>query len=94
MAFQGIQTPYPIEIQQVIHGAGCRDANKKPLNRFLRSGTLRRVIERINKEEENTDLQKRNTTTGTIKISGLSRKRTKESYPRLDWEMFHNIYHM
>ena len=32
--------------------------------------------------------------TGTIKVSGLSHKRAKQSDPRLAWEMFHNIYNM
>ena len=29
-----------------------------------------------------------------IKVSGLSHKREKQSYPRLDWFMFHKTYHM
>ena len=33
-------------------------------------------------------------TTGTIKVSGLSQKREKQSNLRLAWEMLHKIYHM
>ena len=36
----------------------------------------------------------RNTTTGIIKVSGLSHKRAKQCDPRLAQEIFHKIYHM
>ena len=54
----------------------------------------RRVIACVNEEEENADGQKRNTTAGTIKVSGLSHNRSKQSDPSLAWDMFHKIYHM
>ena len=53
-----------------------------------------RVIACVNKEEENAEVQKRKTTTGIIKVSGLIHKRANQCDPRLAWEMFHNIYHM
>ena len=47
-----------------------------------------------NKEEEKAEGNNINTKTGTIKVSRLNHKRAKKSDPRLDWEMFHKIYHM
>ena len=32
--------------------------------------------------------------TGTIKFSGLSQNRAKQSDPKITWDMFHKIYHM
>ena len=49
---------------------------------------------RVNKEEENTEGQKRKTATGTIKVSGLGHKRENHSDLRLAWEMLHRIYNM
>ena len=49
---------------------------------------------RVNKEEDNAEGQKRNTTTVIINVLGLSHKMSKKFYPRLSWEMFHKIYHM
>ena len=46
----------------------------------------------VNKEDENAERQKRKTTTVTIKVSGLSRKRAKKIDPRLVLEMFQKIY--
>ena len=72
---------------------GCRDDNKNIKSRYaLRYA--RKLIARVNKEEENSEGQKRKTTTGTINVSGLSHKRENKSGPRLAWEIFHNIYHM
>ena len=81
------------ELQQLIYGVGRRDAN----NTITPESALRcarRVIARVNKEEENAEGQKRNTKTGIIKVLGLSRKRAKQCDPSLAWEMFHNIHHM
>ena len=67
MAFQGILPPSLNELQQALHGVGCRDANKTiTLESALRHA--RRVIARVNKEEENSEGQKRKTTTGIIKV--------------------------
>ena len=88
MAFQWILTKY-----LMIHGVGCRDANKtSKTNSALRYAL--RVIAHVNKEEENAEGQKRNTMTGTVKVSGLIQRRSNQSDPKLAWEMFHNIYHM
>ena len=81
------------ELQQVLHGVGCRDTN----NIIIPPSTLRysrRVIVRINKEEENSKGQKRKTMSVIIKVSVLSHKRAKKCYPRLASKMFHKIYHM
>ena len=53
-----------------------------------------RVIVYVNKEEENAERRKRNTTTGRIKVSGLSNKMAKKSDTRLAWDMIHKIYHI
>ena len=81
------------ELQQVLYGVGRRDANKT----ITPESTLRyahRVISRVNREEDNAEGQKRKTSTGIIKVSGLSHKRANQCDPKLAWEMFHNIYHM
>ena len=50
------------ELQQVLHGVSCQDANKIiKANYALRYE--RRVIARVNKEEDNAEGHKRNTTT-------------------------------
>ena len=77
----------------MIHGVGPRDANKTITpDSALRYA--RRVITCVNKEEENAEGQKRETTTGIIKFYGLSHKRVKKCDLRLAWEKFHKIYHM
>ena len=81
------------ELQQVLHNVGRRDANKTITpDSALRCA--RRVIVRVNKEEDNAEGHKRKKTTGIIKVLGLSHKRAKQCDPRLAWEMFHKIYHM
>ena len=77
----------------MLHGVGRRDANKT----ITTDSALRyshRLIGRVNKEEDNAEGQKRNTTTVIINVLGLSHKMSKKFYPGLSWEMFHNIYHM
>ena len=71
-----------------------RGDTKKPITPPSALRYAHRVIPRVNKEEENAEGQKRKTTTGTIKVSGLSHKRAKQYDPRLAWEIFHKIYHM
>ena len=72
------------ELQQVLHGVGRRDVTKTITpDSALRY--IRRVIAHVNKEEENAEGQKRKTTTGIIKVSGLSHKREKQCDPRLAW---------
>ena len=81
------------ELQQLLHGVGRQDTN----NTIKSRSALRydwRVIFHVNKEEENTEGQKRKTTTGKIKVYRLIYKRANQSGPRLAREMFHNIYHM
>ena len=70
------------ELQQVLHGVGNQDANKT----ITPDSALRyerRVIARVNKEEDNAEGQKRKTTTVIIKVSGLSHKRANQCDPRL-----------
>ena len=77
----------------MLHGVGRQDAKKSIKSR----SALRyyhRLIAPVNKEEENAEGQKRKTTTGIIKVSGLSHKRVNKCDLRLAWEMFHKIYHM
>ena len=70
------------ELQQVIHGVGCQDVN----NIIKTRSALRyvpRVIAHVNKEEKNAEGQKRNKTTLTMKVSGLSHRRAKQCDPRI-----------
>ena len=53
-----------------------------------------RSIQRINREGEEIEVQKRKLRTGMIKVLGLRHKREKKIDPRLSWLMFHNIYHI
>ena len=75
------------KIQQVLHDVGkrrfCNGIQHKYSQRYAR-----RVIERVNKEEE----QKRKTRTGMIKVLVLSHNREKQIDPRIAWFMFQNIY--
>ena len=64
------------ELQQVIHSVGRRDANKTIKSRSaLRY--VRRVIARVNKEEDNAEGHKRKMITGIIKV-GLKPQEGKE----------------
>ena len=81
------------ELQQVLHGMGPQDSN----NTITPPSSLRyarRVIARVNKEEENVEGQQRKRTTGIIQVSVLSHNMAKQCGLRLAWEMFHKIYHM
>ena len=51
-----------------------------------------RVIQGVNREEEEAEGQKRRTRTGMMKVLGLSHKRENQSDPRLSGFMFHKIY--
>ena len=57
----------------------------------------RRVVDQVNKEEGKSEGMKHKTKIGTIKVSGLSHKKSKQSKakqidPRLSWMMIQNIY--
>ena len=54
----------------------------------------RRVIRRVNAVEDERDGQKKRSSTGEIKVRGISHKRAKQSDPRLAWIMFHKIVNM
>ena len=73
MAFQGILPPISDELQQVLYGEVRRDAN----NTITPESALRydrRVIARVNKEEENAEGQKRKTKNRNNKGFGLNPK--------------------
>ena len=53
-----------------------------------------RVIQRVNKEEEEAEGQKRRTSTGMINVLGLIHKKENKSDPRLAWFISHQIYHI
>ena len=53
-----------------------------------------RVIQLVNKEEEEAEVQKRKTRTGMIKVTGLRHKRSKQSDTRLACFVFQKIYRM
>ena len=81
------------ELQQVLHGVGRQDANKT-ITPDSALKYARRVIARVNKEEYNSEGQKRKTRTVIIKYLGLGHKRENQCDTRLAWEMFHKIHHM
>ena len=72
------------ELQQVLYGVGRRDAN----NTITPASAIRyarRVIARVNKEEDNAEGKKRKTRTGIIKVSGLIHNMAKKYDPRIAW---------
>ena len=79
------------DIQQVIY-----DLVQKIIGNAIKSEAAqrysRRVIQIVNREEEEAEGQKRKTITGMIKVLGLNHNREKRSDPRLAWFMFHKIY--
>ena len=77
----------------MIHGVGCRDA-KKSIKTHSALRYARIVILRVNKEEENSEGEKRKKITGKIKFYGLSHKRVNQSDPELSREIFHKICYM
>ena len=54
----------------------------------------RRLIQRVNRNEEVAEGQKQRTRTGLIKVLGLRHNRAKQSDPTIAWFMFHKIYRM
>ena len=62
------------KIQQVLYGVGHQDANKSIKTHYAHR-YAHIVIVHVSKEEENAEGQKKNMTTGTIKVYGLSHKR-------------------
>ena len=93
MAFPRDTSTISDELQQVLHGVGRQDVTKTITpDSALRYARI--IIARVNKEEDNAEVQKRKTRTGIMKVSGLSHKRAKQCDPRLAWEMFHKIHHM
>ena len=77
------------ELQKVIHDVGKRRIVNEIQPDYAYSYACR-FIQRVNKEEEKSE--KKTSKRGMIKVSGLSHKRAKQSYPRLAWFMFQNIY--
>ena len=84
---------FPNELQQVLHDVGKRRTGNgikpKSAQRYFH-----RVIQRVNREEEEAEGQKRKMRAGMVKVSGLSHKREKQSDPRIAWFVFHKIYCM
>ena len=52
----------------------------------------RRLIKRVNRNEEGAEVHKQKTRTGLIKVSGLRHKKENQSDPRFAWFMFYRIY--
>ena len=46
----------------------------------------------VNREEEESEGNKRKTRTGVIKVLVIIHKRTKKINPSIAWFMFHHIY--
>ena len=70
------------EIQQVLHGVGGeRTSNGIKLSSAQRYA--RRLIQRVNRNEEGVEGQKQRMRTGMVKVLGLSNKTAKKSDPGL-----------
>ena len=80
-------------LQKLIHDVGKRrignEIQTKCAQRYAH-----RSIQIVNREEEESEGQKRKTRTGIIKVLGLIHKRETQSDPRLAWFMVQNIYRM
>ena len=81
------------ELQQVLHDVGVwiviNDIKPLSAQRYAC-----RLIQRVNINKEISEVQKRRTITGMIKVFGLNHKKENKSDPRIGWFMFHNIYRM
>ena len=67
---------------------------KKTINHKSKLKHARDVIRRVNEKEPEAINQRKRTSTGEVKVSALSRRRAKQSDPRLAWNMFHAIANM
>ena len=70
-------------------GKRTGDVSKQSKQAYARA-----VIRRVNKREEEQFGQTKQSSTGQIKVQGLSHKRAKQSDPRLQWIMFHKMVRM
>ena len=77
----------------MLYGVGRQDA-KDNITPDSALRYARRVITRVNRGEDNAEVQKIKMRTGIIKVSGLIHNRAKQCDPILAWEMFHKIHHM
>ena len=78
-------------LQKVIH-----DVGKRIIGSGIKTQPAQmcshRVIQRVNREEEEAEVQKRKKRIGMINFLGLSHKRENQSDLRRAWFMFQNIY--
>ena len=81
------------DMQKVIHLLGkIRVVNKiKPKSAYKYA---RRVIGRLNEEEEKPEVQKKSPKNGTMEVSRLSHNREEHINPILDWLMLQYIYNV
>ena len=81
------------ELQKVLHDIGKRSTGNVIKHKSAQRYT-HRVIEQVNKQEGQTERQKRKTKPVMIKVSGLIQKRENQSDPRLACMTFKNIHIM
>ena len=81
------------ELQKVLLDIGKRSTSNEIKHNYAQRYSYR-VIEWVNEEEKKLEEKKRKTRTGMIKCLVLIHKRAKQSYPRITWLMFQNIYLM
>ena len=76
------------KLNSVLESLGHRDRDIKPKTKVAYACA---VIRRVNQIEDEHIGQQKRSSTGEIKVRGLSHKRTKQSDPRLQWIMFHKM---
>ena len=79
------------KLQRVIHDIGGQSIGNG-INPSSAQRYACRLIQRVNRTEEGEEGQKRRMRIGLIKVSGLGRKRGKQSDPRLSCFLFHKIF--
>ena len=81
------------ELQLFIKSVNARQSTKD-ITTNSSSKYTRSVIKRVNRKEDGHNTQRKKLRTGLVKVSSISNNRSRQSYPRLAWLMFHKIAQM
>ena len=79
------------KLHNILQGLGKRSTE---VTLKTKQAYARDVIRRVNKIEDEQAGQRKRSSTGEIKVRGLSHKRAKQCDPRLQWLMFHKLTRM
>ena len=82
-----------VELQLVINVVNARKSNKE-ITTKASSQYTRSVIKQVKNIEDGHDKQRKKSRTGLVKVSRIRNNRARQSDPRIEWLMFHNIAHM